>query len=154
MSSPCLSSRHPMIPALTVIHIAIAAAWFGHKLLIPGDIRRSAGAGQDEALALLRRLRRAERLGRLTGLGTVVSGGLLAWVLGIGTVGVATWVGAGLALVAIVIGAVVARPAMRRLVAAAESGERVAASLAGAQIGRVLGIESILWLGALTAMVL
>ncbi|HWB89953.1 MAG TPA: hypothetical protein VG872_12205 [Acidimicrobiia bacterium] len=143
-----------MIPALTILHIAIAAAWFGHKLLIPGDIRRSAGAGQDEALALLRRLRRAERLGRLTGLGTVVSGGLLAWVVGIGKVGVATWVGAGLVVVAIAIGAVIARPAMKTLVAAAESGDRIAASVAGAQIGRVLGIESLLWLGALTAMVL
>ncbi|HJQ77772.1 MAG TPA: hypothetical protein VJ948_11005 [Acidimicrobiia bacterium] len=142
-----------MIVALTIAHIAIAAAWFGHKLLVPGDIRRSAGAGSADARALLSRLRRAERFGRLTGLGTVISGGLLVWAVGAGTVGIGVWVGTGLVLIAIVLGAVIARPASKRLVAAVETGDRVAASIAGAQIGRVLGIESVLWLGALAAMV-
>lgn len=142
-----------MILALTVAHIAIAAAWFGHKLLVPGDIRRSAGAGPDDASGLLSRMKRAERFGQLTGLGTLISGGLLVWAVGAGTVGIGVWVGAGLVLVAIALGALVARPASKRLMAAVESGDRVAASIAGAQIGRVLGVESLLWLGALTAMV-
>lgn len=142
-----------MILALTVAHIAIAAAWFGHKLLVPGDIRRSAGAGPDDARGLLSRMKRAERFGQLTGLGTLISGGLLVWAVGAGTVGIGVWVGAGLVLVAIALGALVARPASKRLMAAVESGDRVAASIAGAQIGRVLGVESLLWLGALTAMV-
>jgi hypothetical protein len=60
-----------LVVVLTVVHIAIAAAWFGHKLLIPGDIRRSAAAVDAQAEAFLIRLRRAERFGILTGLGTV-----------------------------------------------------------------------------------
>jgi hypothetical protein len=142
-----------MLVALTVIHIVIAAAWFGHKVLIPGDIRRSVGIGSAEAEAFLARLGRAQRFGILTGLGTVLSGGVLAWEVGVETVRFGAWVGAGLVIVAIALGAIVARPASRRLVAAVQAGDRVGASRAGAQVGRVLGIESLLWLGALTAMV-
>lgn len=141
-----------MIVALTVVHVAVAAAWFGHKLLIPGDIRRSAGASPGDAAGLLARLRRAERLGRLTGLGTLLTGGALVWAIGADTVGVGVWIGAGLVVGAIALGAVVARPASKRLMAAVDAGDRVAASIAGAQIGRVLGVESLLWLGALSAM--
>ena len=30
-----------MVLSLKVLHIVIAAAWFGHKLLIPADLRSS-----------------------------------------------------------------------------------------------------------------
>jgi hypothetical protein len=143
----------PMVVALTAIHIAIAAAWFGHKLLIPGDIRRSAGADNAQAQAFLARLRRAQGFGILTGLGTVLSGALLAWVVGVESVGPGVWVGAGLVLAAIALGAIVARPASRRLADAVQTGDRVGVNRAGAQVGRVLEIESALWLGALLAMV-
>lgn len=142
-----------MVVALTAVHIAIAAAWFGHKLLIPGDIRRSAGAGKAQSEAFLARLRRAQGFGILTGLGTVLSGVVLAWVVGVESVGPGVWVGAGLVAAAIALGAIVARPASRRLDAAVKAGDRVGANRAGAQVGRVLEIESVLWLGALIAMV-
>lgn len=142
-----------MIVALTALHIAVAAAWFGHKLLIPGEIRRSAGAGPDQAEALLLRLRRAERFGQVTGAGTLLSGGALLWAVGVDTVGVGVWVGTGLVVASVVIGATLARPASKRLATAVGAGDRVAATIAGGEVGRVLGIESLLWLGALTAMV-
>lgn len=142
-----------MLVALTVVHIAIAAAWFGHKLLIPGDIRRSVSIGNAEAEAFLSRLGRAQRFGIITGLGTVLSGGVLAWAVGVESVRPGVWVGAGLVIVAIALGAIVARPASQRLIAAVQADDRAGASRAGAQVARVLGVESLLWLGALTAMV-
>jgi hypothetical protein len=143
-----------MIVTLEIAHIAIAAAWFGHKLLIPGDIRRAVHIGSTEPEALLGSLRRAERFGILTGLGTLLSGGALMWLVGIDTVDIGIWVGLGLVLAALVVGATTGRPASRRLRDAISSGDRVEATIAGGQISRVLGLESLLWLGALTAMVL
>ena len=141
-----------MILALRILHIAVAAAWFGHKLLIPGDIRQSAGAGPPQAPALLGRLRRAERLGQLTGLGTLLSGGLLAWAVGVETVSIGVWAGLGLVLTAIVVGATMGRSASKQLRAAIEEGDRVAATIAGRQINQVLGVESLFWMGALVGM--
>lgn len=139
-----------MILALRILHIAVAAAWFGHKLLVPGDIRRSVQAGDETLLA---RLRRAERLGRLTGLGTLLTGGLLSWAVGVETVSFWIWVGTGLVVVAIIVGATVARPASKRLHEAMTRRDRVQATVAAGQVNRVLGIESVLWLGALATMV-
>lgn len=141
-----------MILVLTITHVAIAAAWFGHKLLLPGDIRMSVHAGQAEAEDLVRRLRRAERLGVLTGLGTLVSGAGLMWAVGLETVSLWIWTGLALVVAAIAIGALIARPASKRLTNAVESGDRVAATVEGRRIGRVLAIESLLWLGALSTM--
>jgi hypothetical protein len=143
-----------MVAALKVLHIVVAAAWFGHKLLVPGDIRATVTATIDEPDLFLRRLKRAERLGIVTGLGTLVSGAALWWAIGFDTVAVGVWVGAALVLIAIAVGAIVARPASKRLHAAVRSSDRVEAALAGRQVSSVLGVESILWVGALTAMVL
>lgn len=141
-----------MILSLTIAHVAIAAAWFGHKLLVPGDIRRSVHAGQAEWEALVARLTRAERFGVLTGLGTLLSGAALIWAVGAETVSLWVWLGGGLVLVAIGVGAVVARPATKQLKEAVGRGDRVAATVAGRQISRALGVESLLWLGALATM--
>ncbi len=143
-----------MIPALTIAHVAIAAAWFGHKLLIPGDIRTAVHAGQAESEALVARLRRAERFGILTGLGTLASGAALVWAVDAATVSLWIWVGLALVILAIGIGAFAARPASKRLVEAVEKADRVAATVEGRQISRVLGVESLLWLGALTTMLI
>lgn len=143
-----------MIAALTILHIAIAAAWFGHKLLIPGDIRASAGVRAEMGEPFLERLRRAERMGIATGLATLLSGAALWWAVGFDAVDPGVWVGAGFVLGAILIGATMGRPASQKLRAAIEAHDRVAATVAGARVNRVLGIESLLWIGALTAMVL
>lgn len=138
-----------MILVLTFAHVAIAAAWFGHKLLLPGDIRTSVHADAED---LVPRLRRAERFGILTGLGTLISGAGLMWAVGVETVSLWIWAGLALVIAALAVGALVGRPASKRLRKAVESGDRVAATVEGRQIGRVLGVESLLWLGALTTM--
>jgi hypothetical protein len=138
---------------LEIAHIAFAAAWFGHKLLIPGDIRRAVHAGGAESEALVGRMRRAERFGILAGLGTLLSGGGLMWLVGIDTVDVGIWVGLALVLAALVLGAMMRRPASRLLRNAVARGDRVEATIAGGQISRALGLESLLWLGALVSMV-
>jgi hypothetical protein len=142
-----------MIVTLEIVHIALAAAWFGHKLLIPVDIRRAVHAGGSESEALLGRMKRAERLGILTGLGTLLSGGGLMWLVGIDTVDVGIWVGLGLVLAALVLGVTMGRPASRSLRDAVTNADRVGATIAGGQISRALGLESLLWLGALVSMV-
>lgn len=143
-----------MTATLTVLHIAFAAAWFGHKLLIPGDIRASVATRLDDTGPFLRRLKRAERLGQLTGVGTLLAGVGLWWVVGFDTVSIGVWVGAGLVVSALVVGATIGRTASNRLQVAVEANDRVEAARAGSQLGRALSVESILWLGALTAMVL
>lgn len=142
-----------MTPTLTILHIAFAAAWFGHKLLIPGDIRASLSTRLDDPAPLLGRLKRAEHLGQVTGVGTLLFGAALWWVVGIDTVSIGVWVGAGLVIAAILVGATVGRTATNRLRAAVRAGDRVAAAVAGSQLSRALSVEGILWLGALTAMV-
>jgi hypothetical protein len=143
-----------MILTLRILHVAIAAAWFGHKLLVPSDIRESVHAGQANAEALLKRLRRAERVGILSGMGTLISGGALMWAVGIETVSLWIWVGLALVLVAISLGAAVARPASKRLRDAITRGDRVEATVAGRQINRVLSIEMMLWMAALATMLI
>lgn len=143
-----------MILALRVLHIAVAAAWFGHKLLVPGDIRRSVQAGRPEDEALLIRLKRAERLGQVTGIGTVLTGAALAWAVGVETVSFWIWVGLGIVVVAIAIGATIARPASKRLHEAVRRGDRVDATVAAGRVNRVLGFEGLLWVGALATMLL
>lgn len=143
-----------MTLTLTILHVAVAAAWFGHKLLVPADIRESVHAGEGEAEALVERLRRAERFGILSGLATLLSGAGLMWLIGPAAVSLWIWVGLALVIVAIAIGAAVGRPASKRLREAVSRRDRVAATVAGRQINRMLGIESLLWLGALVTMLI
>ncbi|MFZ0014097.1 MAG: hypothetical protein WAL25_08275 [Acidimicrobiia bacterium] len=139
---------------MKIIHIALAAAWFGHKLLVPGDIKASIRSQTTEAQVLVARLRRAERLGIATGVGTLIAGVALAYAVDASTVGYGVWVGATLVVAAIAVGAIFARPVSTRLRTAVASGDRVAATVAGNQLGRILGVEELLWIGALTGMVI
>jgi hypothetical protein len=142
-----------MVVTLEIVHIAFAAAWFGHKLLLPGDIRRAVHAGGSESEALLVRMRRAARFGILTGVVTLISGGALMWLVGLDVVDIGIWVGLFLVVGALLVGATMGRPASRNLRDAVTNGDRVEATIAGGQVSRVLGLESLLWLGALVAMV-
>lgn len=142
-----------MVVALTVLHIALAAAWFGHKLLVPGDIKASVRGGSDPE-PFLGRLKRAERIGQVTGLGTLLAGMGLAFAIDASTVGYGVWIGATLVVATIVVGAVFARPISKRLKIAVAAGDRIEATIAGNSLNKILGLESLLWLGALTGMVL
>jgi hypothetical protein len=63
------------------------------------------------------------------------------------------WIGLGLVVTAIAVGAIVARPASAELREAVGRGDRVEATIAGRRISQVLSVESVLWVGALVAMV-
>lgn len=143
-----------MVVALKILHIALAAAWFGHKLVIPGDIRASAKIAPEGGAAFVNRLRRAQRLGIITGLGTLAAGVALAYAVDASTVGYGVWIGATLVVVAIIVGAVFAHPASNRLQQAVVAGDRVAAIVAGNRLNNLLGVEGLLWVGALTGMVI
>ncbi len=136
------------------LHILFAAAWFGHKLLIPQDIKASAATGDARAHGLIDRLRRAQNLGIVTGLGTLGFGTALLFEVGADQVDLGVWLGSGLVLAAIGLGATVARPASRRLAMAVAEGNRGDAAAAGVRLGQVLRAESLLWVGALVAMIL
>ena len=142
-----------MIVALKILHVAIAAAWFGHKLLVPQDLRQSLRS-QPEAQSLLPRLRRAEILGVASGLGTLLTGGGLVLVIGPRSVGASIYVGLALVVVAIAVGAVVARPTSTALRAAVSKEDLVSARSAAARLTSVLVTESVLWSGALVTMLI
>lgn len=143
-----------MVVTLKILHIALAAAWFGHKLLVPGDIKASVKAGHDVAVPFIARMRRAERVGQVTGIGTLLAGIGLAFAVDASTVGYGVWVGATLVVMAIAVGAIFARPVSKRLLQASLDGDRVAATVAGGRLTRILGVESLLWVGALSGMVI
>lgn len=140
-----------MLTAIRILHIGVAAAWFGHKLLIPADLTHSLG-NVDSARSLVTRLNRAEILGIATGLGTLVTGALLVVMIGPGVVGVGVWVGLGLVVTAIGIGALVARPASNHLREAVETSDLDGARLDGRRLSGVLTVESLLWSVSLIAM--
>ena len=140
-----------MITVVRILHVGVAAAWFGHKLLIPFDIRSSL-KDPHEAASLVVRLRRAETLGISTGMGTLITGGLLAVMIGPGIIPAGIYVGLGLVVVAIAVGAIIARPASIGLRASVTDGRLDLASTHAARLTSVLVVESVLWSGALVAM--
>ena len=137
---------------LLVVHIASAAAWFGHKLPIPRDIRVSVVAGGEAATTMVQRLTATAGLGIGSAVLTVLSGLGLLWNAGWSS---STLLGVGIlaAIGAIVLGAVAARPAWTGLAAAVSSGERELAGAYGRRFSRYLHFENVLWLVALAAMI-
>lgn len=137
---------------LLVIHITAAAAWFGHKLTIPRDIRVALRSGQEAATSMVERLTVTARLGIGSALLTVLSG--------VGLLAVAGWsatallgVGIMAAVGAIALGATLARPAWSGLQAAVDDGDLDLAGAFGRRFSRLLHLENTLWLAALAAMV-
>jgi hypothetical protein len=134
---------------IRILHIGLASAWFGHKLLIPADMDRSIAAGEGRSLMV--RLASAERLGQITGLGTLATGSVLVWLIGPGSVRAPIWVGVGAVIVAFVVGATIARPASNHLRASVSAGD-ISAGTHAATLGRLLVVESVLWVVALVSM--
>ena len=142
-----------MLVATKVIHILFAAAWFGHKLLIPRDVRQSVHAMTDGE-GLIRRMLRAERLGILSGSGTVLSGiGLIALTTGFAETSVWIYFGLAAAIGILIIGALVARPAWNEIKGGIETGDAPRAAGRVKPFTRALALESLLWIGALGSMV-
>ncbi|MEX1005523.1 MAG: hypothetical protein WD156_09155 [Acidimicrobiia bacterium] len=141
-----------MKTVLLVVHVASAAAWFGHKLPIPRDIRVCLGVGGEAATAMVQRLTTSARLGIGAAVLTVLSGIGLLWNAGWSS---STLLGVGIlaAIGAIVLGATAARPAWDGLTAAVGRGETDVAAAYGRRFSRMFHLENVLWLAALAAMI-
>ena len=142
-----------MIIALKIIHIVAAAVWFGHKVLIPGDVRASIRDTTGSA-ALILRMKRAERAGIASGLVTVASGvGLIHLVFGFANAPLRIYIGLAAALAMFVIGATVARPAWQQITVGLEQGDTPGAAAGVGPFNRALVLENLLWVLALGTMV-
>lgn len=140
-----------MRTALLIVHIASAAAWFGHKLMVPRDIRMSLRSG-DVASAMVERMSGMSRLGIGSALGTVFSGIGLLW-LADWSASATLGVGILAALAAVFVGAARARPAWNGVQRGVDSGDLVTAAAFGRQFSRWLSLELLLWMVALAAMI-
>lgn len=143
-----------MLVFVKVLHIAFAAAWFGHKLLIPRDLDHSL---QEQSLAdgLVRRMRIAERLGIGAGLGTLLTGvGLVFMTTDWSEASLGIWIGLVAVLLMFVVGGSMARPGWMRIEAAVQEGALSKAQKETAVFKRTLAAENTLWIIALTAMLI
>lgn len=142
-----------MMVALKIAHVAFAAAWFGHKLLIPGDIKESVHS-VDGAALFVRRIERAERLGIASGLLTIASGlGLIYFGTGFAEAPLRIYLGLAATIAMVVIGATMARPAWKTIRMGLLDGDAAGASAGEPALRRSLTLENLLWLAALGAMV-
>ena len=142
-----------MVVAVKILHIAAAAVWLGHKVLIPGDLRATIRdlTGSDR---FVRRMERALRVGIASGLVTVLSGlGLIHLVFGFTSAPVRIYLGLAAVLAMFVVGALVARPAWDRIRTGLETGDAPAAAAAAGRFTRALALENLLWVLALGTMV-
>ena len=143
-----------VLEALTIAHIAVAAAWFGHKLLIPRDVRtsvRDVEAGRN----LIPRIQRAQTLGLTTGTLTLATG---VWLM-IETTGFAgaplqIHIALGVVVMMFLVGFFLARPAWNRIRSAVVDGDTPSAAGGVSAFNRALALESLLWVLALTMMVI
>lgn len=143
-----------MILAAKIIHVAFAAAWFGHKLLIPRNLRQSIHEREDGA-GVIRRMSRSERFGILSGVGTVLSGLALIWLTtGFAETPLPIWLGFAAALAMFVVGATVARPTWKVIRSGLENGDYPRAASRLRTFVGALHLEGLLWVLALTAMLL
>lgn len=139
---------------MKILHVAFAAAWFGPRLLIPRDLRHSMH-NRNEHLGLIRRIVRADRLAIVMGLGTLLTGvGLIALTGGFGETPLRIWLGLGAVLAMFVVASLVGSPAWREVRSGLEANDLPrAASRVGSLIGAIR-LEGLLWVLALTTMLL
>jgi hypothetical protein len=142
-----------VIETLTVVHIAAAAAWFGHKLLIPGDVHASI-RDVDGAPRFVSRIGRARRLGTVAGVVTIGTGIWLVYeVFGFADTPIRIWVGLGSALAIFVVAFVIARPAWKRIRSGMEDRDPASAASGVVRFRQALMLENFLWVLALVTMV-
>ena len=133
------------------LHILSAALWMGAALYWPGDLRRALEAGAGAPTVALRRARSALALDLGAGGATFLTGGALLSFASPSAFTV--WVGLSAILVRVALLLALARPAVRRIDAAAQAGDLVGAKLAAKRIAAYAGVAHLLWLIALAAMV-
>lgn len=143
-----------MLLITKILHVAFAAAWFGHKLLIPRDLRQSIH-NRHEHMGLIRRVVRAERVGIVSGLGTLATGiALIVLTTGFAETPLRIWLGLAAVIAMVMVGALLGSPAWRDVRSGLEANDLPhAVSRVGPLIG-ALRLEGLLWILALTTMLL
>jgi hypothetical protein len=142
-----------MIVALKILHVLAAAIWFGHKVLVPGDVRKSIRDLSGSAM-FVDRMKQAQRLGIASGLVTVVSGlALTQLVWGITGAPIRIYLGLAAALAIFIVGATASRRAWRRIRSGIDAGDAPAAASGVGPFTRALALENLLWIFALGTMI-
>ena len=143
-----------VIEVVTIVHVAVAAAWFGHKLLIPRDVRVSLRE-PESGKHLVGRMRRARNFGIVAGLLTLGTGVWLV-MLSTGFAGapVTIHIALGIVIVMFLVGFFLARPAWKRIEEAIDAGDTPAAVGGANSFNSALNLESLLWILALSMMIL
>jgi hypothetical protein len=143
-----------VIEVVTIAHVAFAAAWFGHKLLIPRDVRVSVRE-PDSGRNLVSRMRRAQRLGLLSGLLTLGTGvWLVTLTTGFSEAPVEIHISLAIVMVMLIVGFIAARPAWKRIKDAIDAGDTPGAVGGVTSFNRAMNLESLLWILALTMMII
>jgi len=143
-----------MTETVVILHVVFASAWFGHKLLIPRDVRVSVRTVESGQL-LVDRMQRAQRLGIASGLGTLATGVWLTYLTtGFFDASVPTYVAFGVVLLMFVVGATAGRTSWNRIRDAIASNDVPGAAGGVSAFNRALNLESLLWILALTMMFL
>lgn len=144
----------PTFDALKILHIIAISSWFGHKLLVPADIRRSLQGDPQAARDLVGRVERAARIGIGSGLVTIASGVALVLTLGgFGVMPVRIHMALALVIVMFVLGGTLARPSWSRARKAIAGGDLDGARAAADRLIIVIVVEQALWLIVLVLMV-
>lgn len=140
---------------LKVFHVTVASVWIGGGVTAPGDVRRTLGLGPLHTAELLPRLRAVAKLMNLSALLTFLSGLALVFAAGgFARVPHRIHLGILLALLAVVVGRWMIRPAIGQIAQAArepttsEQASRVAARFAAA-----VNVEHLLRLAVLILMI-
>lgn len=143
-----------MIEVVTIVHIAVAAAWFGHKLLIPRDVRTSVRE-PESGKYLVDRMRRARTFGIVSGLLTLGTGiWLVILTTGFDDAPITIHIAMGAVLAMFLVGFLVARPAWKRITSAIAVGDTPAAVGGAKSLNSALNLESLLWIVALAMMII
>jgi hypothetical protein len=139
--------------ALEILHIAVAAAWFGSRLLIPADV--SASIHDDRSPTLfIARVGRARRLSWISGVLTLLTGlGLMQLTSGLFDAPWTIYAGLVAAVVMLGVGWFVAGPPWKRIRDGLERGDAPTASASVPRFRQALTLESLLWLLALGSMI-
>ncbi|CAN5781336.1 hypothetical protein BH23ACT4_BH23ACT4_07840 [soil metagenome] len=142
-----------VIEVATIVHIAVAAAWFGHKLLLPRDVRASVRE-PESGKYLVERMRRARTFGIITGILTLGTGiWLVMLTTGFAGAPITTHIAMGAVLAMFLVGFLVARPAWKRVASAIDAGDTPGAVGGANSLNSALNLESLLWILALSMMI-
>lgn len=149
--------HRPMIWLLYTVrtlHIAFAALWFVIKLGSPRDIKASLGAGSEHTALLVARVNRATRISLIGGLGTILSGfGLIFLMGGFGAVSPRIHTGLTLALVLLGLEWFGQRRVWGKIASAAEAGKLEDALVLAKPYTALAGVSQLLWTVILVLMV-